>query len=249
VTGFNVNSGDARVWGWEATSDIAITDNLTGRLTAAWTDSQLKNARMDTFSLFPDLYTDDPSCTPEAIQAIPDPSPEDESNNINEAQDKKAVECQKISGDVSGNTQMRQPEWTASASLSYRRQLTGEWSWFTRADANYVGKIYIGNDNMGWLRPRTNVNFRLGAESPRYSLEFWVRNLLNDDNPIAAFRDIFWTNNGDIQNQQRFAGGDAETAARRSNFDDFPPWRLSVNYPALRSYGIVGKVRFGGAEK
>jgi hypothetical protein len=135
---------------------------------------------------------------------------------------------------------MRQPEWTASASLSYKHQLVGEWSWFTRADGNYIGKVYIGNDNMGWLKPRTNVNFRLGAESPRYSLEFWVRNLLNEDNAIAAFRDIYWTNNDDIQ---------ATQGASNSNFDDFPPWRLSVSYPSLRTYGLVGKVRFGGAER
>jgi outer membrane receptor protein involved in Fe transport len=235
-TGLNVNAGDARVWGWEVVADLAITDNLTGRLTGAWTDSQLENARQDTYSLFPSFYTTDPTCTPEAIQAISDPDPDAEERLQNE----KAGECQSMSGNLSGNTQMRQPEWTGSASLTYERPLAGDWNWFTRADANYQSKIYVGNDNQSWLPGHTYVNLRIGAESPRYSLEFWVRNLFEDDNPIAAFRDIYWTNDSDIQGQD---------ANPRSNFDDFPPLRMSVTYPKLRTFGLVAKVRFGGEER
>ena len=36
----NVNSGDAKVWGWEVSTDVGITDNLTGRFTVGWTDSR-----------------------------------------------------------------------------------------------------------------------------------------------------------------------------------------------------------------
>ncbi len=229
----NTNSGDARVWGWEITADVGITENLSGQLTTSWTDSVLKNAQMDTFSLFPSLYTTEPSCAPSAIQALPV-----------DQQDAKGGQCQKLSGDVSGNTQMRQPEWTASASLRYERNLTGDWTWFARTDANYLGKIYVGNDNEGWLPPRTNVNLRLGVQSPRYSIEFWVRNLFDNSNPIAAFRDIYWTNDDDIQGKQNPA-----RFQQASNFDDFPPFRTSVSYPSLRTYGLVAKMRFGGAER
>jgi outer membrane receptor protein involved in Fe transport len=190
-TALNVNAGDAKVTGWEMTTNLDITDNLSGRFTAAWTDSQLTDARMDTFSLFPSFYTTEPSCVPAAIQGLP----------VGD-QDAKAAWCQKLSGDVSGNTQMRQPEWQGSASLTYERPLTGDWTWFARGDANYLGKIYTGNDNQGWLPDRTNVNVRLGVQSPRYSVEFWVRNLLENNNPIAAFRDIYWTNDDDIQGLQ-----------------------------------------------
>ncbi len=186
--GLNVNSGDAEVWGLEVSTDVGFTDYLTGRFTVGWTDAEIKNARMDTFSLFPSFYTTEPSCVPSAIQALP----------VGD-QDAKAAWCQKLSGDVSGNTQMRQPEWQGSASLTYERPLTGDWTWFARGDANYLGKIYIGNDNQGWLPDRTNVNVRLGVQSPRYSVEFWVRNLFENNNPIAAFRDIYWTNDDDIQ--------------------------------------------------
>jgi outer membrane receptor protein involved in Fe transport len=239
-TALNVNAGDAEVWGWEVTADLGITENLTGRVTAAWTDSQLTSARMDTFSLFPSFYTTDPSCVPAVIQAIPDPTPG--MDNGNEAQDARAATCQLMSGDVSGNTQMRQPEWTASASLSYERPVAGDWTWSLRTDANYLGRIYAGNDNQSWLPARTNVNLRLGLQSTRYSVEFWVRNLFENNNPIAAFRDIYWTNDADIQGLQAPA-----QVRDASNFDDFPPLRLSVTYPSLRTFGLVGKVRFGGA--
>ncbi|MEO8224763.1 MAG: TonB-dependent receptor [Gammaproteobacteria bacterium] len=261
ATALNFNAGDAAVWGWEATAELGITEDLKGRLTVGYTDSQLKNARMDTFAVFPSFYTTEPSCAPAAIQAMPDPTPERPvntgpdgnpdpgnggylNNEGNEAQITKAAQCRQLSGDVSGNTQMRQPEWTASASLSYSHQLAGDWEWFTRADANYTGKIYVGNDNQGWLPARTNVNLRLGAGTHRYSVELWVRNLLNDNTPIAAFRDIYWANSDDLQ------GVENPTSIQdASNFEDFPPLRLSVTYPSLRTFGLIGKVRFGGADE
>ena len=229
----NTNSGDATVWGLEITADVGITENLSGRFTVGWTDAELDNARMDTFSLFPSFYTTEPSCAPAAIQGLP----------VGD-QDAKAGWCQQLSGDMSGNTQMRQPEWTSSASLTYERPLTGDWTWFARTDANYLSKIYVGNDNQGWLPARTNVNLRLGVQSPRYSVEFWVRNLLDNNNPIAAFRDIYWTNDDDIQGTQNPA-----RFQDASNFDDFPPFRTSISYPSLRTYGLVAKMRFGGAEQ
>lgn len=242
TTALNVNAGDAEVWGWEMTADFGFTDNLKGRASASWTDSQLTNARMSTLALFPSFYTSEPSCAPSAIQSIPDPTPDED--NGNEAQRAKDAECQLMSGDVSGNIQMRQPEWTASASLTYERPLSGDWAWFARTDANYLGKIYVGNDNQAWLPARTNVNLRLGLKSPRYSVEFWVKNLFENNNPIAAFRDIYWTNDDDIQGLQN-----PPTIREASNFDDFPPLRMTITYPSLRTYSLVGKVRFGGAEK
>jgi len=231
-TSLNINAGDAEVWGWEMLAEVAFTDNWTGRFSASWTDSTLTDARMDTYALFPSFYTTEPSCAPAAIQALPE-----------DDQGLKAAQCRQLSGDVTGNTQMRQPEWTASASLTYQHELAGDWDWSARIDGNYLDKIYVGNDNQTWLPSRTNVNFRLGFDSPRYSVEFWVRNLLDNNNPIAAFRDIYWTNDADIQGQETLT--DVREA---SNFDDFPPLRMSITYPSLRTYGVVGKIRFGGAE-
>ena len=233
--GLNVNAGDAHVLGWELQTDIAFTDDLTGRFTASYTDSQLKDARQDTYSLFPSFYTADPSCAPSVIQGMPVAD-----------QQAKADQCQAMSGDLAGNTQMRAPSWTASASLDYHHQLHGDWDWKTGIAANYISKIYTGNDNQSWVPPHYNVNFNIGAESARYSINFWIRNLLNNDKPLSAFRDIYWTNESDMAPTTPAGTGDVRNVA---NFDDFPPLRMSIAYPSLRTYGLTARVRFGGAEK
>jgi len=142
-------------------------------------------------------------------------------------------------GDVSGNKLLRQAEWTASASLNYVRSLWGSWEGFGRIDWSFTDRIYLGNDNLGWLPSRNVVNARFGLESGRYSMAFWVRNLLDDDEPIAAFEDIFFAN----ANDQR---APFEDLGARPSFDNFPPLRLTVTYPSLRTYGLTATVRFGG---
>lgn len=238
--GLNINAGDGRIWGWEMTADLAMTDSLTGRFTAAWTDAQLTNARQSTYALFPSFYTTEPSCAPAAIQVLADPDP---ATDDNEAQLEKDSACQLLSGDVSGATNLRAPQWTASASLTYKRPISNDWTWTTRVDGNYLGKIYVGNDNQSWLSARTNVNLRTGFSTSRYTVELWAENLLDNNDPIAAFRDIYWTNNSDITGAEN--PPDVRSA---SNFDDFPPLRLSVTYPSLRTFGLLAKVKFGGAE-
>ena len=233
--GLNVNSGDAHVFGWELTADIGLTESLTGRLTAGYTNSQIKNGRLDTLALFPSFYTTDPSCAPAAIQALPAAS-----------QDAVAAQCRGMSGEVSGNTQMRQPEWTASASLDYRHQLVGDWDLTSSISGNYISKMFMGNENQNWVPARTNVNFNLGVESPRYTVVFWVRNLFENNEPISAFRDIFWANDADL-----YATVPPGTGTIRdvSTFDDLPPMRMTITYPTLRTFGLDARIRFGGAEK
>ncbi|MEQ1803059.1 MAG: TonB-dependent receptor [Gammaproteobacteria bacterium] len=235
----NINAGDADVWGWEMTTDFQFTENLTGRVTASWVDSVLSNARQATYSLFPSFYTKDPTCTPAAIGAIVG---SDDANTA-DLQELKGLQCQAISGDVSGSTALRQPEWTASATLEYEHPLPGNWSnwdWYMNGLGSYTGKIYVGNDNQSWLPEHTYVNARMGVRSERYTVELWVDNLFDNDDPTAAFRDIYWTNTSDVT---------ASQPPTHSNFDDFPPLRYSVSYPSLRTFGVLARMRFGAAVK
>lgn len=142
-------------------------------------------------------------------------------------------------GDVSGNKLLRQPEWTSSFSLSYRRDLSGEWRFESRGDVTYQDKIFVGNENQGFLPSHTYVNGRLGVHSPRYSVELWVRNLFNDNNAVAAFGDIVWSNTNNVF--------PPFVQPATSSFADFPTLRYSVSYPDLRTVGLTGRVRFGGA--
>jgi iron complex outermembrane receptor protein len=141
-------------------------------------------------------------------------------------------------GDVSGNKLLRQPEWDASASLSYDREFASDWKWYARGDVTYQSGVYVGNNNQSWLPDRTYVNARLGFRSARYTVEFWGRNLFNNEDPIAAFRDIFFTNTDSVVPPYTDLGP-------RPGFDKFPPLRYTVTYPRLRQVGINFEMRFG----
>ncbi len=52
-TSFNVNAGDADVWGVEVETNVGFMDNLTGRFTVGWADATMKNAAQDTYRDFP----------------------------------------------------------------------------------------------------------------------------------------------------------------------------------------------------
>jgi iron complex outermembrane receptor protein len=143
-------------------------------------------------------------------------------------------------GDVSGNTLLRQPEWLLSGSLAYTHQLAGAWDWYVSGDANYQSGIYVGNDNQSWIPSHTYVNTKLGVESGVYAIEAWTRNLFDQGQAVAAYRDIYFANT-DNQYAPEVNQGP------RPNFDDFVPWRYTVSYPNERTYGVTFRMRFGAA--
>jgi len=229
-TAFNANAGDATIWGWELLTDLAFTEHLTGRVGVSWTDAELDDGHQESFSRFPSYYTTDPTCAPEAILDLA----------TDQERRDKGVACRAISGDVSGNSLLRQSEWQGSASLTYRRPFRDGWDWYSRADATYQGRWYVGSDNQGYIPSHTYVNLRLGVESGRYTVELWGENLFENNEAIGAFRDVYFNNTPDVLQQN----------PPQSNFvADFFPWRLTVSHPRLRTYGVTARVRFGGAER
>ena len=219
--GVNVNAGDATVLGAEISAALNVTEFLTATASLGWVDAELDSARQDTYAQFPTFRADcgTPPATADERQAW-------------------FKDCNSRSGDVSGNTLLRQPEWMSSASLSYERPLTGDWDWYTRGDISYQSDVYTGNDNQNWLPAHSYVNAKLGLKSDRYTVELWARNLFDDGHATAAFRDIYLANT-DNQYAPYLDQGP------RPNFDDFVPFRFSVTYPRERTYGISATVRFG----
>lgn len=221
---FNVNAGDATVLGWEVDLNYQISDSWRTRLTGSFTDATFDNGRQGTFDTFPSFRP--PECQAATVTTTP------EGREAEQA-------CQAVSGSIAGNTVLRQPKWQSSFSLAYDAALNDDWDLFAGGDASYQGKVYVGNDNQSYLPAHTYVNLRLGVESARYTIELWGRNVFNNDEPIAAYRDVFFTNTDDYYQQ----------AAAASPSDKFFPIRYTVSHPRLRTFGITGRVRFGGAEK
>ena len=134
-------------------------------------------------------------------------------------------------GDVSGNTLLRQSNHQGNLTLNYRRSLRGDMEWYLRTDVLYTGKQWIGAANQAEIPAHTYVNLRVGFEAARYSLEFWSDNLLDDDKPVAGFRDVFFGN--------ALPGG-----GPGGFFDTFFPWRITLSHPRRRQVGATLRFNF-----
>lgn len=132
-------------------------------------------------------------------------------------------------GDVSGNTVLRQSEWQANASLSYRIPVRGAWNFYTRADLLYQGEQFVGLENQGIIPARTTANLRIGFDTDRFGAELWAENLFDDDTPVSSFRDVFFNNTPD---------------GIESDAGDFFAWRLSTLHPKRRAIGLTIRYRY-----
>jgi iron complex outermembrane receptor protein len=134
-------------------------------------------------------------------------------------------------GDVGGNSLLRQSEVQANATINYRRALRGNTDWYVRTDVMYTGKQWIGAPNQAEVPAHTYVNLRVGIDAERYSVELWSENLLDDDSPVAGFRDVYFGN--------ALPGGGAG-----GFFDTFFPWRITLSHPRGRQVGVTARFRF-----
>ncbi|MDX2222636.1 MAG: TonB-dependent receptor [Rhodospirillaceae bacterium] len=89
---------------------------------------------------------------------------------------------------VKGNAHARFPKWAGSVNGAYTAGLTDTWDWFLRGDVSYFGKTFIDVDNLAFCDSYITANARTGIEREDFRLEFFVKNLLNDDNWAACAR-------------------------------------------------------------
>ena len=138
-------------------------------------------------------------------------------------------------GDVSGNELLRQSSVQGNLTLNYRRAFRGDMEWYLRTDVLYTGKQWVGAANQAEVPAHTYVNLKIGIDAERYSLELWSDNLLDDDKPIAGFRDVWFAN--------ALPGGGIEGGFRTFT-STFFPFRLTVSHPRRRQVGATLRVRF-----
>ncbi len=84
-------------------------------------------------------------------------------------------------GDIGGNTLPRTSEVQGALGVQWQAPLTDQIDYFARGDVTYQSKQYLTNLNVGNVPSRTLVNTRLGLESENWDLEFWVRNLFDEE--------------------------------------------------------------------
>lgn len=83
--------------------------------------------------------------------------------------------------DVSGNHLEQTPKLQASFSPSYTRDIGDNWKLNARTDVLYRSKYFIDYTNHAWIGSRVLVNAFVGFTRDNLKIDFFVRNLFDND--------------------------------------------------------------------
>ncbi len=134
-------------------------------------------------------------------------------------------------GNVKGNTISRTSKWQANIGAGYQAPLRGDIDWYLRSDASYRGKQYADPTNQAIIPDATTVNAHLGLTRDNWSVEIYALNLFGNDEPLSAYRDVFFTNTTPAPEAKNTGG-------------TFFPWRYTVSYPRLEQWGVTWRMKF-----
>lgn len=87
---------------------------------------------------------------------------------------------------VSGNRLDQTPKFTGSFSPTYHTEIANGWELNTRADIIYRGKYFIDPTNRAWVGARTTFNSTVGFKHDNLKVDFFVRNLFNNDKLVGG---------------------------------------------------------------
>ena len=93
-----------------------------------------------------------------------------------------------------GNHLARVPNWQGSFALNYEDALVGDWTWFSRFDGAYNGKAWDSEANIVKFNDYWRFAARLGVENESLRVEFFGKNLFNDQNWDFGFRNVYQGN-------------------------------------------------------
>jgi iron complex outermembrane receptor protein len=81
----------------------------------------------------------------------------------------------------------RTPETSGSLSLTYTDALNADYDWFARSDYFYRGEMWVSEANLAKTGDSHVFDLRLGMESDKLRLEFYVTNLFEEDEYAGVF--------------------------------------------------------------
>lgn len=132
-------------------------------------------------------------------------------------------------GDMAGQKLPRQPENQANLNATWAQNFTADWGWYVRGDIMYRSEWFTDLDNKTVIPAMTQANLRVGLESSRWTIELWGRNLNDNDEVAAAYRDVYFSN---------------ALPDGTNNFDTLFPFRMTYANPLRRQWGITLRARF-----
>ncbi|MFZ9478190.1 MAG: TonB-dependent receptor [Steroidobacteraceae bacterium] len=84
---------------------------------------------------------------------------------------------------LNGREQAHAPQYQLSATVEYRRPQ----GWFARADLQRVAGFFFSDSHDQRSQPYTLLNLRAGYATPRWSVDVWVRNALDEQYSQRGF--------------------------------------------------------------
>lgn len=166
------NQGEGEVFGVELDLHVQFTDNLNGRFSYAYADSQFTSG-CDDFQY---------ALTSAGGLMNPD--------NIAESPDFNALLGLSGEGDCSikGNQFPLSSKHQASAFAEYVQEISGGIEGFINADVSYESKKYVQVHNYAYLPEAVIAGLRTGVRADNWSASLFVRNLTDEDAPVMATR-------------------------------------------------------------
>ncbi len=125
-------------------------------------------------------------------------------------------------------------KYTANLSVQYRRPVVAGIDWFGRMDLSYQSDQSAVQPATAFVGDATLLNLRTGFETERYSLTFWVNNLLKENDALTG---VFVSNPGKFFD---FAAG----LAGLGPFTGLAAFNGLVTSRPPRTWGVTGRVRF-----
>jgi len=87
---------------------------------------------------------------------------------------------------VGGKLLTRASKHTLTTSAMWQDTLTGDWSYYARADVRYQSKQFTRSNNLQWVPGRTLVNAKIAVQNDNLELSLWGKNIFNKVYPVIA---------------------------------------------------------------
>ncbi|MEZ5565033.1 MAG: TonB-dependent receptor [Gammaproteobacteria bacterium] len=137
-------------------------------------------------------------------------------------------------GDISGHQVPNVPRHTVILGAMVTAPITAELSSFLTVDYAYNSKRYNGASNLSWMGDDLTLNLRTGIETRAWTVTAYVRNLTDDDTPVAAL------------NFFNFGAIDTSYPVNQNGnlLNDQDPAMTSLNPKRGRDWGLEIQYRF-----
>ncbi|WP_373487405.1 TonB-dependent receptor [Blastomonas sp.] len=157
------NAGDAEIKGLEFELQMRPSNRLTLTANYAMADSRFKRGIDETQGVLNDV-ADDGLVNCSTGRQFPD-----------------VAACTPIFGSIRGNAIPRAPKHQVFADIDYRAPLGGDWEFFAGSNVTLISNSWAQVHNLLGTGDSTVVDARIGAQNDTFRVQFYVRNLFDED--------------------------------------------------------------------